>query len=135
MSRTYTTQTLADALGGDLTGDGQIVITRLAHPADVRGAGDLALALDAKLLPLLENTASRAAIISRDTKLTPGLVAATIAVDRPRLALAKLTSLFAAPVPVLTGIHPTAVIEAGAHLGRECYGRRAGFHWGWCRHW
>lgn len=117
MSRTYTTQSLADALGGDLIGDGRIVISRLAHPADVRGAGDLALALDAKLLPLLENTTSRAAIINRDAKLPPGLVEATIAVDRPRLALAKLTSLFAEPVPVVAGIHQTAVIEAGAQLG------------------
>jgi UDP-3-O-[3-hydroxymyristoyl] glucosamine N-acyltransferase len=117
MPLTYTTQALAEALNGELLGDGQIPITRLAHPADVRDPGDLALAMDVKLLPLLEKCGARAAVISREGKLAPGLVEAAIVVDRPRLALAKLTGLFAVPVPVNKGVHPTAVIEPGAKLG------------------
>ncbi|HYA75155.1 MAG TPA: UDP-3-O-(3-hydroxymyristoyl)glucosamine N-acyltransferase [Roseiarcus sp.] len=126
MPPTYTTRALAEALNGELVGDGQIPITRLAHPADVRDPGDLALAMDIKLLPLLEKRSARAAVVSRGAQLAPGLVEAAIVVDRPRLALAKLTGLFAVPVPVNKGVHPSAVIEPGAKLGANvCVGALA----------
>ena len=118
MSRIYTTQALADAVGGQLIGKGDIAITRLAHPADVRDAGDLALAMDAKLLPLLQKSAARAAVIGKGAE-PPQPVEACIVVNRPRLAMARLTNLFAAPVPVVTGIHASAVIEKGARLGNN----------------
>ena len=57
MVKTYTTQMIAQALGGRLIGDGQILIERLSHPADIQGARDLALVMDRKLLPLLNQTA------------------------------------------------------------------------------
>lgn len=117
--KTYTTQAIAKALDGQLVGDGSIVIERVTHPVDVRDARDLALAMDAKLLPLLANTQARAVVISDETKLEPGLVDACIVVSRPRLAMAKLTNLFAEETPVTKGIHPTAVIEDGATLGNN----------------
>jgi UDP-3-O-[3-hydroxymyristoyl] glucosamine N-acyltransferase len=117
MPNSFTTQALAEALDGQLIGDGQILITRLAHPADVRDGGDLALAMDNKLLPLLDKGVARAAVVGREANLPPGQIEACIVVNRPRLAIAKLTSLFANPVPVAAGIHPSAVIEQGALLG------------------
>ena len=117
MPKCFTTQTLADAVSGQLIGDGQIEISRLAHPADIRGTGDLALAMDDKILPLLTKGAARAAVVCGKTELAPGLVEACIVVKRPRLAMATLTSLFAEPVPVVGGLHATAVIEEGAMLG------------------
>ena len=119
MTKSYTTQALADALDGQLVGDGAVVITRLAHPADLRGAGDLALAMDDKLLPLLTKGVVRAAIVGPKAKLESGLVGSCITVQRPRLAMAKLTQLFAEPVAVAAGIHPSAVIEAGAKIGAD----------------
>lgn len=127
MSATYTMQALAEILGGQLIGDGAIPIARLAHPADVRGRGDLVLAMDKKLLPLLAGGMARAAVVSGEARPEPGLVEACIVVGRPRLAMAKLTNLFARPVPAIEGIHPSAVIEAGAKLGSgvsigaQCY--------------
>jgi UDP-3-O-[3-hydroxymyristoyl] glucosamine N-acyltransferase len=127
MSKTYTTQAIAQALDGRLIGDGNILITRVTHPADVRGAHDLALAVDAGLLPLLAKTAARAAVISGEAEIEPGFIDACIVIDRPRLAMAKLTALFAEQVAVPRGIHPTAVIEDGAQLGEnvavgaQCY--------------
>src|SRR5262249_9166274 len=108
MPKTYTTQAVAEALNGRLIGDGSITVSRVAHPADIRNADDLALAVDDKLLPLLIGGAAKAAVVGK-TEVKPEGVAACIVVDRPRLAMAKLTNLFAEPVPVARGIHPTAV--------------------------
>ena len=119
MSKSFTTQALAEALDGQLIGDGAIPVTRLAHPADIRDGGDLALAMEDKLLPLLTAGKVRAAVVNQKAKLEPGTVEACIIVNRPRLAMAKLTSLFAVPTPILNGIHATAVIEQGASLGQN----------------
>jgi len=117
MSKSFTTQRLADELGGQLVGDGTIHVTRLAHPADARDVGDLALAMDAKLLPLLANGKSRVAVVAGDAEVPAGSVEACIRVARPRVVLSKLTNMFSEPVPVASGIHPTAIIEAGASIG------------------
>jgi UDP-3-O-[3-hydroxymyristoyl] glucosamine N-acyltransferase len=45
--------------------------------------------------------------------------ASRIVVARPRVALARLTVLFAEPVTVKQGIHPSAVIEEGAKIGKN----------------
>ena len=117
MSKSYTTQAIAEALNGELVGDGAIAITRLAHPADIQGVGDLALVMDPKLLPLLAKGSARAAVVGKNTQLEPGMVDACIVVSRPRLAMAKLTNLFAKSIPFFEGIHPTAVVEKGAVIG------------------
>src|SRR5262249_43573557 len=114
MAKTYTTQAIAQALQGRLIGDGNIMIERVSHPADVQSAGDLALAVDQRLIPLLADSHARAAVVSHDAEIEPGLVDACIVVDRPRLAMAKLTNLFAEQVAIAPGIHPSAVIEDGA---------------------
>ncbi len=119
MEKTFTTSEIAIELGGQLVGDGHIVISRVAHPADVLGEQDLALAMDKKLLPLLTESNTRAAVISKDAEIEPGLLDAYIIVERPRYAMAKLTSLFAQTVPIEPGIHPAAIIESGAQLGEN----------------
>jgi len=117
MSKTFTTSALAEAIDGRLIGDGSLVIDRVAHPADVRGARDLALAMDVTLVPLLEGTKAHAAVVSDDAKFEHGKIAACIVVSRPRLAMAKLTNLFAEEARHPEGIHPTALIEKGAVIG------------------
>jgi UDP-3-O-[3-hydroxymyristoyl] glucosamine N-acyltransferase len=119
MVKTYTTQAIAQALDAKLIGDGNILIERIAHPADVQGERDLVLAVDGKLLSLLSDSDARAAVISREAELEPGFMDACIVVDRPRLAMAKLTALFEEQVAFEPGIHPTAIIEDGAQLGEN----------------
>ena len=58
-------------------------------------------------------------MISNEAEVEPGLVDACIVVDRPRLALARLTNLFFEKVEIAGGIHPTAIIEDGAQLGEN----------------
>lgn len=117
--KSYTTQAIADALDGELIGDGTIAISRVVHPADIIGIEDIALAVDKSLLPLLQKNKARVAIVAKDTTLEPGLVEACIVVERPRLAMAKLTTLFAEDTALPPGVHPTAIIEPGAKLGNN----------------
>lgn len=118
MSKTFTLQEIATAVEGRLIGDGSLRISRLAHPADITGSGDLALAMDAKLLPILKDSKAVAAIVAGD-EADSAFLAARILVSRPRVALARLTALFAEPVFVKAGIHPSAVIEEGAKIGKN----------------
>ena len=117
MSKSFTLQEIAVAVDGRLIGDGSARVTRLAHPADVAGAGDLALAMDVKLLPLLKDRPSVIAVVATKNEGESDFLTTRILVARPRVALARLTTLFAEPVAVKRGIHPTAVIEEGAQLG------------------
>ena len=119
MAKTFTLQEIATALEGRLMGDGALRITRLAHPSDIQNSEDLALAMDAKLLPLLKDGKAKAAVIALRDEKDSAFVGARIIVERPRLALARLTALFAEPVTLKTGIHPTAVIEDGVSLGKN----------------
>ncbi|MDX2028106.1 MAG: UDP-3-O-(3-hydroxymyristoyl)glucosamine N-acyltransferase [Alphaproteobacteria bacterium] len=119
MSKTYTLQAIAEALEGQLIGNGAITVDRVAHPADIRREGELVLATDKKLLPLLGKHRPRAVIVSQDAAVEPGFAEACIVVSRPRLAMAKLTSLFAEHASPPPGIHPTAIVEPGAQLGEN----------------
>lgn len=116
MSKTFTLQEIAEAVEGKLIGNGKVRISRLAHPADVRSAEDLAMAMDAKLLPLLKDSKAVAAMVVGDEK-DSAFIASRIIVARPRVAMARVTALFAEPVLVKKGIHKTAVIEDGAKIG------------------
>ncbi|MDE1901846.1 MAG: UDP-3-O-(3-hydroxymyristoyl)glucosamine N-acyltransferase [Alphaproteobacteria bacterium] len=119
MTKTYTLQEIAAAIDAPLIGDGAQTVTRLAHPADITGDACLALAMDAKLLPLLENHKNTPAIVAAQNEEESGFLTTRILVARPRLAIAKLTALFAEPVSVAPGIHPLAVVEPGAVLGQN----------------
>jgi len=117
MSKTYTLQEIAAAVEGRLVGDGSLSVMRLVHPADVCGTQDLALAMDDGLLSLLKESAAIAAVVSEKSEAASDFLKARIVVARPRLAMAKLTALFAVPVAVKPGIHPSAVIEDGTRIG------------------
>ena len=119
MAKTFTLREIATAIDGTLTGDGSLRIARLAHPADISGTSDLALAMDAKLLPLLKNSEAVAAVVAARDENESGFIGARIAVARPRVALARLTALFAEPVTVAPGIHASAVIEKSAVIGKD----------------
>ncbi|HUY68860.1 MAG TPA: UDP-3-O-(3-hydroxymyristoyl)glucosamine N-acyltransferase [Alphaproteobacteria bacterium] len=119
MAKVYTTAAIAEKIEGRLIGDGNIVIARVAHPADVQGPGDLALAVDNRLVPLLAGGQARAAVVAEASGIEPGLMDACIVVGRSRLAMARLSNLFFEPVPVTPGLHPSAVIEDGAQLGEN----------------
>jgi UDP-3-O-[3-hydroxymyristoyl] glucosamine N-acyltransferase len=119
MSKSFTLHEIAKALDGRLIGDGSLHVSRLSHPSDVTGPQDLALAMDVGLLPLLKDSPAIAAIISAKGEDDSAFLTARIIVPRPRVALATLTALFAEPIILKSGAHPTAVIEPSAVIGEN----------------
>jgi len=118
MTKTFTMTAVAEALGGKVIGDGTLTVSRVAHPGAPCGPGDLVLAMDKALLPLLTANGAVSAIVSEGAVL-PATLKAAIEVGRSRFAMAKLTRLFEEVVPVAKGIHPLAVVEEGAEIGKD----------------
>jgi UDP-3-O-[3-hydroxymyristoyl] glucosamine N-acyltransferase len=108
---------IAKYVDGKLEGDPRIGISRIVHPALVRGPGDLALVLSANVLDLLKRDKVTSAIAP--VELTSLDVPNYILVSRPRLALARLLELFERPVYSAQGIHPSAVIDPSAKIGEK----------------
>ena len=107
---------LAAALGLDHAGDGALAIDRPRHPAEA-AAGDLAIAMDPAMVPLLEAAPVRAAILPEGADWQGlGLAAANFA-PRPRYAMAGLTATFQHPLHAPEGVHPSAVVDPSAEIG------------------
>lgn len=118
MAISLTMKAVAEALGSKALGDEGVIVSRLAHPADIRGPEDLVLAMDKALFPFLEGSKARAAIIVEGAEV-PASLKAFIVVGRSRYALAKLTKLFEEKAETIKGIHPSAVVEPGAVIGQD----------------
>ncbi len=117
MSRSYTLAALAQAINATLEGDGAVTVTRPVHPTAYQASTDLALAMDDKLLPLLAGKPVLAAVVS--AKAPRETATNLLRVERPRLALSRLTNLFAPPPDFGTGVHHSAVVDATARLGKD----------------
>jgi len=110
---------IAQALGGQLIGDGSLEVSRPVHPSEADSATDLALAMDRKLIELLAASPARAAIVAEGSEIPEGALDGWVAVPRPRYAMAGVTALFERPVHRDAGIHSTAVIAPDASLGPD----------------
>jgi UDP-3-O-[3-hydroxymyristoyl] glucosamine N-acyltransferase len=108
---------IATYVGGQLRGDASIPIKRLIHPALAQDDFDLALVLSPKIAPLLASGKIKNAVLPEG--IETGLTANQIIVSRPRLVLARLLELFERPVHVFPGVHPSAVIDPTAKIGRQ----------------
>lgn len=106
---------IAKYLDGELRGDTDVAITRVVHPALVRGPQDLALVLSGSVIELLKQNQVTNAVVPAE--LGPVDVPNFVLVPRPRLALARLLELFERPAYSTEGIHPSAVIDPTAKIG------------------
>ncbi|MCX7597410.1 MAG: UDP-3-O-(3-hydroxymyristoyl)glucosamine N-acyltransferase [Armatimonadetes bacterium] len=106
---------IARLVDGQLVGDADITITGVGTIED-SDEGDLVLIEDPDLLERGE--ACRAAAI-----LAPPSARSTrkplIVTEDPRLAFSRILELFAPEPSVPVGVHPTAIIGKGVHLGRD----------------
>ncbi len=111
---TFTVAELAEALGGTVWGQGDLLISGAAEPADAE-ADQIALAANPKYAAALKPGAIAMLAEGMDPAAY-GLAAAVIVV-RPRLAMAGLTRRLD-PAPALpAGIHPSAIISDTAEIG------------------
>lgn len=119
MTRSLLLRDIAAATGAELQGDGNIAVSRLVHPSTYSGAGDLVLAMDDALLPLLSGKEIVAAVISKKAAPEAPPARNILRVGRARVALATLTNLFAPPQAFGTGIHASAVVDASAAVAPD----------------
>ena len=112
----HTIAQIAAALGAEAFGAVDILIDGVAEPA-MAGPSDLALAMTPKYAEALGDGQARAAMLwpGGDWRAL-GLEAAIIA-PRPRFAMAGLSAMMDEGQGFGTGVHPSAVVDAGAVIG------------------
>ena len=113
--RTFTLEQIAQVTGGMLTKAKDVAITKIAPPA-LADESTLALALGEDEIANLSSTKAQAALVPLGVNID-GFT--TIEVERPRLAMMKLITMFYEAPHVNTGVHPTAVVHPTAKLGEN----------------
>ena len=113
--KTFTLEQIAQVTGGMLTKTKDVAITRIAPPA-LADENTLALALGEDEIANLATTKAKAALVPLGVNID-GFT--TIEVERPRLAMMKLITMFYEEPHVNSGVHPTAVVHPTAKIGQN----------------
>ena len=113
--KTFTLEQIAQVCGGMLTKAKDVAITRIAPPL-LADENTLALALGEDEIANLSNTKAQAALVPLGVNID-GFT--TIEVERPRLAMMKLITMFYEAPHVNSGVHPTAVVHPTAKIGEN----------------
>jgi UDP-3-O-[3-hydroxymyristoyl] glucosamine N-acyltransferase len=113
-----TVEELAALVGGRVVGgDGKAPITGVASVSDAV-AGDITFFGNAKYLPALRTSCATCALVPEDFSET--IAPVQIQVANPSLAFSKVVAQFApAPIEYPVGIHPSAVIDPMARVGKN----------------
>ncbi|MEE2946231.1 MAG: UDP-3-O-(3-hydroxymyristoyl)glucosamine N-acyltransferase [Pseudomonadota bacterium] len=113
----HSIQVIAEALGAQAFGASDILVKRLAEPADA-GVHDLALALNPKFAEGITQGKARAAVLWDGADWQAMGLEAAITVPRARFAMTTLTKTFDLGHGLQPGIHPSAVVDPAAELGK-----------------
>lgn len=105
---------IAAALGGAFEGE-DLAVARPAHPA-LAGPDDLALAFDPAYAPALKGCRARAALLWAGADWRALGFEGAVFTDSARAALSAVTGAFAPERRGPPGVHPSAVVEAGAQV-------------------
>lgn len=112
---TFTLGELAEMSAGELRGDPAQVISGAASLAEAT-EGEVTFFATPKYMPQLRKT--RASAVFVPSAFSESIAAATIRVANPAKSFERVVlKLAPAPVRFAPGVHPTAVIAAGAKLG------------------
>jgi UDP-3-O-[3-hydroxymyristoyl] glucosamine N-acyltransferase len=107
---------LAERIGARVVGDASVEVTGVASVA-AAGPGDVVFAEDEENLSGALKSQASAVITSSFAEKARSSKAVLIVVH-PRLAFARAASLLRGDAARSTGIHPSAVIDASARLGK-----------------
>ena len=113
--KTFTLEQIAQVTGGMLTKAKDVAITNIAPPL-LADENTLALALGEDEIANLANTKAVAALVPLGVNID-GFT--TIEVERPRLAMMQLITMFYEAPRVNSGVHPTATVHPTAKLGEN----------------
>lgn len=113
--KTFTLEQIAQITGGMLTKVKDVAVTKIAPPL-LADENTLALALGEDEIANLSNTNANAALVPLGVNID-GFT--TIEVERPRLAMMKLISMFYEEPGVNQGFHPSAIVAPTAKIGQN----------------
>ena len=113
--KTFTLEQIAQVTGGMLTKASDVAITNIAPPL-LADENTLALALGEDEINNLSNTNAKAALVPLGVNID-GFT--TIEVERPRLAMMQLITMFYEAPHVNSGVHPSASVHPTAKLGEN----------------
>ncbi len=113
MAGSYTLAELARRSGAELRGDGSRVISGV-ETLNRAEAGQISFFNNAKYRRYLADTRASAVILRPED--LPDCPCDALVTDNPYLAWARVTACFAPEVLQKPGIHPTAVVDAGADI-------------------
>ncbi len=113
--KSFTLEQIAKITDGMLSKTADVSITKIAPPL-LADEHTLALALGEEEIENLAKTKAKAALVPLGVNID-GF--STIEVERPRLAMMKLITLFYEEPEMNEGIHPTAVIHPEAKVGQN----------------
>ncbi len=113
--KTFTLEQIAQVTGGMLTKAKDVAITNIAPPL-LADENTLALALGEDEIANLSSTKAKAALVPLGVNID-GFT--TIEVERPRLAMMQLITMFYEAPHVNSGVHPTATVHPTAKLGEN----------------
>ncbi|MFW2541827.1 UDP-3-O-(3-hydroxymyristoyl)glucosamine N-acyltransferase [Primorskyibacter sp. 2E107] len=118
----YTVSQIAEALGLEVFGDGDIRISGVAEPASA-ASDQLALAMKPEFAAGLTAGQAQAAMLWQGADWQGFGLKAALTAPRPRFAMSGLSAMMDPGQGYATGIHPTAIIDATATLGADvCVG-------------
>ena len=104
---------LAEASGGDITGDGARLFGGVA-PLQTAGPDHISFIDNVRYRDMLAQTAAGAVIVHPDIAARVPAGAAAIVTREPYLAWARIAGLFHPLPPTRPGIHPTALVDPSA---------------------
>jgi len=115
--KTYTLSEIALRTGAELRGSGSITITGVA-PIESASEGEITFLGNRRYRRFLSTTRASAVIVPPD--LSGEVKGAALISHNPYLCLSRVIKLFhPRPEGLPTGIHPTALIGEGTHLGED----------------
>jgi UDP-3-O-[3-hydroxymyristoyl] glucosamine N-acyltransferase len=113
MRASYSLWEIAAQLGGEVLGDGEVAVSRMASLASAK-PGDLSFLSDTKYRSLLSSTEASAVVIGTDARDATSLP--RIVTENPYAYFARVSSLLNPVTIAEPGIHATAVIDASASV-------------------
>src|SRR6478736_1670669 len=90
---------IARALSAQVIGDDSLLIERIVHPADARGATDLAVAMSDDSFAALGECRAHAVVIAAESTPPSDQFRGIVVTDTVRQSMAILTRLFGAGLP------------------------------------
>lgn len=113
MSVSYSLKEIAAQLGGEILGDGGVVVSRMSSLAAAK-VGALSFLANSKYRALLSTTEASAVVVGRadcDATMLPRIVT-----DNPYAYFARVSALLNPVTIAEPGVHPSAVVHPSVHV-------------------